>query len=376
MRFLISSGDLLRALNVVNGAVPNKSTIPILECVLFERLNGQLRLSATDLEISIIQEIDVNFETNGVMNAERVAVPAKRLIETLRNLPDLPLTFAATTGYNIELTTDQGKYKMVGFDGLDYPALPHVANGLTITADGSMLKRTFAKTGFAVSKDSLRPAMMGVYFKLNPTQGEAVATDGHRLVRMRTDALKSPEDTTFIVPEKALSISAKVANDGPCTIYISDGYLGFDFGGTHLISRVIDERFPNYEAVIPKDNSKQVVINRLALLAAVRRVGLYSSSLTHQIRLSLTQDKLRVSAEDIERASEAEENILCEYSDEAFEIGFNSVYLMETLNNMDTSDVLLNFSTPNRAGIVTPNEQTEGEDLMMLIMPVMLNSYA
>ncbi|MBN8587805.1 MAG: DNA polymerase III subunit beta [Rhodothermia bacterium] len=375
MRFTLSSSELLRALNMVAGAVPGKSTMPILECILLEKDGGRLILSATDLEISISQNLEMQFDPEASAAVERIAVPAKRLIETLRALPDLPVTFSSSEDYHVELKTDQGQYKMVGYDGADYPSQPQLAQSTALHTEGAILRRTFQKTSFAVSKDALRPAMMGVFFNIGAEFSEAVATDGHRLVRTRQHELKNSEAISFIVPEKALTLVGKIATDAPCTIYVSDGFIAFDFDDVRLVTRVIEERYPNYEAVIPKDNTKQLQINRAALLAAVKRVGLYSSSLTHQIRLSITQGEVMISAEDIERASEAKERILCEYNDESMEIGFNSVYLIEMLNNIDTAEVVMNFSSPNRAGVVYPSEQVENEEVMMLIMPVMLTNY-
>jgi DNA polymerase III subunit beta len=382
MKFSVSSADLLKALTAVNGAVPSKSTLPILECVLFERDADAdaLRLSATDLEVSIVQQLPVQFGQNGTAGGatERVAVPAKRLLDTLRQLPDLPVTFSSDETYQVELTTDQGRYKMVGFDGADYPALPSLDGLREIAADGPTLRRAIAKTAFAVSKDALRPAMMGVYFQVRPEHARVVATDGHRLVKLVLDALASEPAVDFIVPEKALALTARAAGNAGegCTLHVGNGYVAFDFGGARVMGRLIDEQYPNYEAVIPVENERRLVVGRDALLAAVRRVALYSSSMTHQIRLKLEPNRLTISAEDIERASEARETVLCEYAAEPMEIGFNSVYLTEVLQNVDGEDVVMEFSSPNRAGVVTPADEPEGEEMMMLIMPVMLNTYA
>jgi DNA polymerase III subunit beta len=379
MKFTVSSADLLKALTAVNGAVPSKSTLPILECVLFERdADDALRLSATDLEISIVQRLSVQFASNGTSDApDRVAVPAKRLLETLRALPDLPITVASDAEHQVELTTDQGRYKMVGFDGADYPALPALEDVREIETGGGMVKRAIQKTAFAVSKDALRPAMMGVYFQIRPEHTRAVATDGHRLVKLVLEGITSETPLDFIVPEKALALTNRVAGEeAPCTLRVGGGYVAFDFGSVRVMGRLIDEQYPNYEAVIPVENEKRLVAGRDALLATVRRVALYSSSMTHQIRMKLEQNRLTISAEDIERASEARETILCEYTAEPMEIGFNSTYLTEVLSNVDGEDVVIEFSTPNRAGVVTPADQPDGEEMLMLIMPVMLNTYA
>ena len=376
MKFTVSSADLLRALSTAGGAVPSKSTLPILECVLFERDGDALRLAATDLEISIVQRLAVSFEQNGTDAKQRIAVPAKRLTDTLRALPDLPITVTTDGEFNVELTTDQGRYKMVGYDGGDYPALPALDGAQAVEASSALVKRAIDKTGFAASKDALRPAMMGVLFQIRPEHTTVVATDGHRLVKLTVDDLTAENAVDVIVPEKALSLAGKAAGDGDCTIRIASGYVGFDFGDTQVIGRLIDEQYPNYEAVIPVENEKRLTVGREALLAAVRRVALYSSSMTHQIRLSLESDALMISAEDIERASEAKERVLCDYDADAMEIGFNSQYLQEVLSNVDGEDVMFEFSSPNRAGVVSPSDPNEGEELLMLIMPVMLNTYA
>lgn len=377
MKFTVSSAELLRALTAVNGAVPTKSTLPILECVLFERDGETLRLSATDLEISIVLRLGVDFEGHGGPS-ERIAVPAKRLLDTLRALPELPVGFASDQDFQVELTTDQGRYKMVGFDGADYPALPSLENVQEIDTDSSTLKRAISKTSFAVSKDALRPAMMGVYFQIRKENTRVVATDGHRLVKLILEDLSSPSPVDFIVPEKAMTLASRIAGseETGCRLRIGSGYVGFDFGSARVMGRLIDEQYPNYEAVIPVENDKRLSVNRDALLASVRRVSLYSSSMTHQIRMKLDDNRLTIAAEDIERSSEAREHVLCEYRSEPMEIGFNSLYLNEVLTNVDGSEVVMEFSTPNRAGVVTPAEQASGEDMLMLIMPVMLNTYA
>jgi len=373
MKFAASSVELLKALQTVSGAVPSKSTLPILECILFETDTGKLRLSATDLEISIVQRLSMPVEADG---PSRVAVPAKRLIDTLRALPDLPVQFAADADFNVSLRTDQGQYKMVGHDGADYPALPELSDSTTVKTEASVLKRAVQQTGFAVSRDALRPAMMGIYFQLGPEIGRAVSTDGHRLVKLSLDNFCSSEEIEFIVPEKAMSLASRVSSDGPCTLTVDSGYAGFDFDDARVLARLIDEPYPNYQAVIPVENDKRMTINRSDMLSAAKRVALYSSSMTNQIRLSVESDKVTISAEDVERASSASETVSCDYDGDDLVIGFNGVYLTEVLNNIDGDEVLFEFSSPNRAGVVTPVEQAEGENLMMLIMPVMLNTYA
>jgi DNA polymerase-3 subunit beta len=376
MKFTASSTELLKALSSVAGAVPTKSTMPILECILFENTKEGLRVTATDLEISIVQTIPVRFETNGTARDARIAVPAKRLMDTLRALPELPIEFTADEAFNVTLKTDQGAYKMVGQDGADYPSIPTMKGGIEIKTSGAVIKRAIQKTGFAVSRDNLRPAMMGIYFQIHGSRGRAVATDGHRLVKLTLNSLASKDSVEFVVPEKAMALAGKVAGEEACKLKVDDSYVSFDFGSSRVLARRIAETYPNYEAVIPAENDRKLTVNRGSLLAAVRRVGLYSSSMTHQIRMNLKASEVEVSAEDIERSSEAHETVLAEYEGEPMEIGFNAIYLTEVLTNVDTDDVVFEFSSPNRAGVVSPAVQGEGEHMLMLIMPVMLNTYA
>lgn len=376
MKFTVSSADLLEALNTVKGAVPSKSTLPILECILFEQDGDALKLSATDLEISIVRRLPVQFETNGTPEEARIAVPSKRLLDTLRALPDLPLEFTANSDFEITLETDKGHYKMVGHDGSDYPELPELADEKQIMAEGTLLQRAIQKTSFAVSKDALRPAMMGVYFQIGPDGTRAVATDGHRLVKLDLQGITNTDELAFIVPEKAMKLAGRVADDEACTLRVDDGHVAFEFGSARVLARLIDETYPNYEAVIPNENDRTLTVNRTGLLNAVKRVGLYSSSMTNQIRLAIQSDQINISAEDIERSSEAEEMVPCDYDADDMTIGFNSNYLTEVLGNIDADEVMFKLGSPNRAGIVLPLEQAEDEDILMLIMPVMLNTYA
>jgi DNA polymerase-3 subunit beta len=275
------------------------------------------------------------------------------------------------------METDQGHYKMVGHDGADYPELPDLEGQHEINVEGGLLGGAIDKTAFAVSQDALRPAMMGVYFQMDADDTRVVATDGHRLVRLDLPDLQADEDVDFIVPEEATKhVGRIVEDDEVCTIRVDEGHVAFDFKNARVLARLIDETYPNYEAVIPDENDRTLVVTREDMLNAVKRVGLYSSSMTNQIRLDIESDRVTISAEDVERSSEAEEVVQCDYDSEDMEIGFNSEYLTEVLSNVSAEEVVFELSSPNRAGIVVPREQAEGEDILMLIMPVMLNTYA
>ncbi len=371
MRFNVSSSELVKALSAVSGAVPNKATLPILETILFESSDGRLRLTATDLEISIIESMSADIEEDGA-----VAIPARRLVETLRQLPDIPVAFEVDDKFNIKFRTDKGTYKLVGEDPDEFPEVPNLDEGISLDTTSESMLKAINKTLFAVSNDDLRPAMMGVFFDIGSEESKFVATDGHRLVKYIKTDLTSEEEISFIVPEKALSLVQKALHAEECVLTVTEDHARFKSGNTIVITRLINEQYPNYESVIPRENEKTMVINKDQMLATVKRVAIFSSSTTRQIRLQLNSDKLTIRAEDIDMSSEAKETISCDYSADEMEIGFNAKYLADVLGNVDDEEVYFEFSTPNRAGIVKPSEEEENEQMLMLVMPVMLNTYA
>ncbi|MEX0779081.1 MAG: DNA polymerase III subunit beta [Balneolales bacterium] len=370
MKFSISSGELVNGLSGVIGAIPAKATLPILEFVKIETENNKLKLSATNLEVSIIKYIGAEIETEGA-----VCMPARRLLEILRQLPDIPLSFDISEKSEIKFKTDRGNYKLIGEKAEDYPDVPSL-EGQTIKTNTEILKDAIKKTSFAVSSDELRPAMMGVFFQLGTEETTMAATDGHRLVRLSRKDLVSATPVEFIVPEKALNLALKSLQEEECEILVADTHVLFNGGNTIVVSSLINEQYPNYESVIPRENDKTMKINREQMLSTVRRVAIFSSSTTRQVRLTLSEGELVISAEDIDMNSEAKESNACEYEDEPLEIGFNAKYLADVLSNIEDPEVTFEFSTPNRAGIVRPSQQDDDEDMLMLVMPVMLNSYA
>lgn len=371
MKFSVSSGELVKSLSAVVGAVPNKATMPILETVLFECEDGKVKLCATDLEVSIVEYVEADIISEG-----SVAAPARRLLETLRQLPDIPVLFEVDEKGNVKFKTDKGNYKLAGEKAADFPAIPSLEDGQLIKTSTESLTRAIQKTSFAVSNDDLRPAMMGVYFQIGAEESKIAATDGHRLVRLIKRDLTASKPVNFIVPQKALNLVIKALDGIDCELTISREHARFRSGNTMVITRLINETYPNYESVIPRENDKELKVNRDQMLATVKRVAIFSSSTTRQIRLQLRADELMIAAEDIDMSSEAKESIGCEYSNEDMEIGFNARYLSDVLGNIDDPEVLFEFSTPNRAGIVRPSVQDEDEDMLMLVMPVMLNSYS
>lgn len=371
MKFSVSSNELNKGLSAVIGAVPNKATLPILETILFESDEGRLKLTATDLEISIIEYISADIEEDGA-----VAIPARRLLETLKQLPNIPVFFEVDERKNINFKTDKGNYKLMGDDADEFPEVPNLDEGNTLSTAGTLLHKAINKTLFAVSSDDLRPAMMGVYFQIGTNDSRFVATDGHRLVKYTSKEITASEPFNFIVPDKALALIQKTISGDDCEITVTGDHARFSSRSTIVITRLINEQYPNYDSVIPKDNDKFLTINKEQMLSTVRRVSIFSSSTTRQIRLQLAPNKLTIRAEDLDMSSEAKETITCEYSNDEMEIGFNAKYLGDVLNNIDDEEVTFEFSSPNRAGIVKPTDEDNNENILMLVMPVMLNSYA
>jgi DNA polymerase-3 subunit beta len=241
--------------------------------------------------------------------------------------------------------------------------------------DTSVLRRIIYRTTFAVSSDELRPAMMGVLFQSKGAELRAVATDGHRLVRIiRNQAGEVALKKDIIVPAKALHALGKSAEDGTCTVTADETHARFMVGSTVLVSRLIDESYPNYESVIPADNTKTLTVKRVEMVDSIRRVALYASATTHQVRFDINKDSLRVTAQDVDFGGEAKETVACTYSADPLEIGFNSTYLLDILSHLDSEEVDFRFSTPTRAGIVAPTGTAGDEDIIMLVMPVRLNS--
>lgn len=371
MKFIVACIELQKALAKISGVVPSKSTLPILENILFDLSKNTLRLSATDLEVSMSAMLEVKGSEDG-----KIAVPAKRLMETIRALPDVQLVFHADVSANkIEMITDTGEYVLMGESSDEFPAIPQFKVEDKIVLAGDMLRKMIGRTIFAVSTDELRPAMTGLLLQINEGDLRAVVTDGHRLVRINYKGLKpSKLKRDIIVPAKAMHLVARSVEEGDNTLAVDATHIQFTFGSTTLTSRVIEESYPNYESVIPLDNDKKLTVSRDLLLSSVRRVALYSSSTTHQIRCSLKKNEMRVAAEDVDFGGEAKEKISCQYDDEDMEIGFNSTYLVDILSHIDVDEIEFKLSSAIRAAIVTPAKQKPNEDVLMLVMPMRLNA--
>jgi DNA polymerase-3 subunit beta len=339
--------------------------MPILEMAEARRVGHALTLHTTDLEVHVWTRLQVDWDTDEMQGPEAAALPIRRITQTLSALPDVPVEIVIGEDYGLTMRTGQGEYEMLAQDASDFPTRPDVEGA---TLDAAPLEEGLKKTEPFTEDDPLRPAMEGVLLELANGHPRAVATDGHRLSRIGLDVDGGAEDV--IVPKKAVSLMRRVMEE-EATLEIGDGHVALDAGTTTVYSKTIDETYPNHESVVPR-NDKSLRVSRNELLSAVERVGLYSSSATHQIRLSITPDRLRLEGEDIERSAEAEEEVACDYDSEPMEIGFNSNYLEDVLQAAEGEEVEMRLGGPTDAATVHPDGT---EDHLMLLMPVMLNEH-
>lgn len=373
MKFIVSSSALLKQLTTINGVITTNPVVPILENFLFEIDSGLLTITASDLQTSMITDLQVESKETG-----SIAVPAKILLDTLKNLPDQPVTFSVDEStYSIEISSDNGHYKLAGENATDFPKVPAISPDFSVSISTEVLTRAINNTIFATSNDELRPAMTGVYMNLSETDSTFVGTDGHKLIRYRRVDVATDNGNSIIVPRKGLNLLKNTlpAENMDVSLDFNVSNAFFKFGNTKMICRLIDERYPDYENVIPSDNQIKMTINRLEMLSSLRRIAIYANKTTHQVRLKITGSELLISAEDIDFANEANERLVCEHEGEDIEIGFNARFLIEMLTNIESENIELDLSAPNRAGLILPSSQDENEDLLMLVMPVMLNNY-
>ncbi|MBW7887388.1 MAG: DNA polymerase III subunit beta [Bacteroidetes bacterium] len=371
MKFQVQSSELQKALAKTINVVPTRSTLPILENLLFEVHSNNLKITATDLEISVAVSIQIKGNENGT-----IAIPAKRIFDTVRALPDTPISFSVDTESNkIKMKTENGEYTLIGETTDVFPSIPEFKGETEFVTAAPLLQQIIDKTTFAVSTDELRPSMMGVLFQIGENKLVAVSTDGHRLVKIINKNFSSKKiSKEVIIPAKALNLIGKVAEGAETKISINETHIVFKYEGVSLISRLIEEKYPNFDTVIPQNNNKYLIVNKYEILQSVRRVSLYSNSTTHQIRMSLMKDEVKITAEDQDFGSEAKETISCDYNDEEMEIGFNSAYILDILTHIDGDEIQFNLSSSNKASIVVPRVQKEGEEMLMLVMPVRLNN--
>ncbi|MBL7473080.1 DNA polymerase III subunit beta [Robertkochia sediminum] len=372
MKFIVSSSYLLKQLQVLGGVINSSNTLPILDNFLFELDGNKLTVSASDLETTMSAVLEVDSDSQG-----SIAVPAKLLLDTLKTFPEQPLTFVVEDNNTVEISSNYGKYALAYADGAEFPNTIELADPSSTTILGDILATAISKTIFASGNDDLRPVMSGVFFQFSPENLTFVATDAHKLVKYQRQDVQASEVAEFIMPKKPLNLLKNIlaGSENEVTIEYNESNAKFTFENIELVCRLIDGKYPNYEAVIPKENPNRLSIDRVQLLNSVKRVSIFSNKTTHQIRLKIAGAELNISAEDLDYSNKAEERLTCDYQGDDMQIGFNSRFLMEMLNNLASEEVSLEMSLPNRAGILTPSDALdEGEHITMLVMPVMLNN--
>lgn len=354
----------------------SSNTLPILEDFLFELSEDKkLKITASDLETTITAVVQVEMAEN----PGKVTIPAKMLLEIMKTFPDIPVTLSVNQNtQEIELLAGEGKYKLIGHKSDEFPQVPQMESTEAIKLNASILVNAFNKTLFATGNDELRPVMSGVLCEIKEDHINFVSTDAHKLVRYRRYDVKQNKNAAFILPKKPLNHLKNIIPDDP------DIEVNFEYNPTNaqisfdditLVCRLIDGKYPNYEAVIPSQNPYKLIVNRKSLLNTLRRVSIFGSKSTHQVRFKINGQELTLTAEDIDYSSEAKERLSCNYSGEDIEIGFNSKFLQEILNTLESENIDMELSAPNRAGIIVPDSNTEeAEDILMLIMPVMLTN--
>jgi DNA polymerase III subunit beta len=361
----------LKQLQQINGVINSNTVLPILEDFMFEVSKNQLSIVATDLETVMRVTMEIESKESG-----KVCIPAKILMDSLKNISEQPLTFNIDKNFAVELTSDNGKYKVMGENPDNFPKEPVADDASSFTMSSVALVTAINKTLFAVSNDDLRPAMTGVYFELLKDGVQFVATDAHRLVRYkRLDAIP-PAEGNFIVPKKPLNLlkSALPVNEDEITISYNSNHLFVDHGSTKMICRLIDARFPDYKVVIPTDNPYKMVVNKADFQSALRRVSVFSNKSTNQVALTITGSELQMAAQDVDFSFEGNERMNCQYDGEDLQIAFNAKFMVEMLNAADTEEVRMELSTPTKAGLIKPTETDANEELLMLVMPLMLNN--
>ncbi len=371
MKFIVSSSSLLKHLQQISGVINANTVLPILEDFLFEIQDKKLNVVATDLETVMRVQMEVESKASG-----KVCIPAKILLDSLKNIPDQPLTFNIDKNFAVEITSDNGKYKVMGENPDNFPKEPPADDTTGFAMTSSALLTAINKTLFAVSNDDLRPAMTGVFFELSKDGVQFVATDAHRLVRYKRLDTNASKTDSFIVPKKPLNLlkNALPDNEDELTISYNNNHLFVIHGSTQMICRLIDARFPDYKVVIPSDNPYKLIVNKGDFQNALRRVNVFSNKSTNQVALNISGSELQMAAQDVDFSFEGNERMSCQYDGGDLQIAFNAKFLIEMLGAADTDEIKMELSTSTKAGLIKPSEQAEGEDLLMLVMPLMLNS--
>ncbi|UWW96764.1 MAG: DNA polymerase III subunit beta [Candidatus Cardinium sp.] len=368
MEFTISSALLSQQLTAISGVITRNPVVPILENFLFQIDHNRLVVTASDLQTSISATLAIQSDAQ-----ISVAIPARMLLDTVKNLPEQSISLAINPdSYTVSIKSDNGQYKLAGESANDFPQLATLDDGIALEVELDVLRNILQKTIFATSNDELKPAMSGVYIELTNAMATFVATDGHRLVRYIREDLKASTQNPIIVPKKSLLLLNGLLGGRDRRIgFIFDRHkIQFSIDNIKVISRLVDERYPDYENVIPKEHTSKLTINKPALVSALRRTAIYANKATHQVKLTLVDNQLTISAEDLDFSNEAQEQLICNYEGLPLEIGFNAKLLLEILASITTEEVECFFWGANKAVLIFPKIQNKQEHLLLLIMPI------
>ena len=373
MKFNVSSATLCNRLQTLSRVLASKNSIQILDCILFELQDGKLRLTASDSETTLVSTLDVDeADSNGMF-----AIKAATIINGLKEISDQPITLDVNPEtHEIVIYYQNGRSSFVGQGGEEYPSYPSISDSAQqLTIDANVLLNGISRAIFATAEDEIRPVMNGVFFDITPDSVTFVASDGHKLVRDRSFTTHCEQPASFILPRKpAKTLKDILAKEnGDAIVKFDDRNARIELENYTLNCRLIEGRYPNYNSVIPQDNPFRVSVDRVTLIGALRRVLVFASTATSLVKLRVDQNDLTVSTQDIDFSTSAEEHVLCDYSGTAMSIGFKGPFLVDILNSMSSQDVVLELADPSRAGVIVPAEQEEQEDLLMLLMPMMLN---
>ena len=373
MKFNVSSATLCNRLQTLSRVLASKNSIQILDCILFELQDGKLRLTASDSETTLVSTLDVDeADSNGMF-----AIKAATIINGLKEISDQPITLDVNPEtHEIVIYYQNGRSSFVGQGGEEYPSYPSISDSAQqLTIDANVLLNGISRAIFATAEDEIRPVMNGVFFDITPDSVTFVASDGHKLVRDRSFTTHCEQPASFILPRKpAKTLKDILAKEnGDAIVKFDDRNARVELENYTLNCRLIEGRYPNYNSVIPQDNPFRVSVDRVTLIGALRRVLVFASTSTSLVKLRVDQNDLTVSTQDIDFSTSAEEHVLCDYSGTAMSIGFKGPFLVDILNCMSSQEVVLELADPSRAGVIVPAEQEEQEDLLMLLMPMMLN---
>ena len=369
MKFSINSRTLEKVLAKVFPAIPTRTPMSVIENFLFKITENLLTITATDLELFMQSNLPVD-----AIEDFDCLIPAKLFFDIIRSLPDTQLSFETVAGSKLKLKTESGTYHIGYSETTEYPSVPSTSYTKEFTIPGKSLRRALEQSVFAVSKEPMRPAMTGLLLDFTDEGLKFVGTDGHKLVRFINKSLKFEEAEQIIIPEKTISVLLKLLSDDNVYIYYNATNVHFKVNEINMISVLINQKYPAYNSVIPLENENILKIYTEPLLTAVKRMQLFSTSNFQQVKLSLTENSLELSSEDVDRGSSGSETVFCEYLGAPMDIAFNTSFMSDVLSHMHEEKIAFRFDSPTRAAIIESTKVKEDEDVLMLLMPVRLNT--